>query len=450
MGSNWDFFDNFEEIVYITDMDTYELAYINKKGLEQYGVKRDEVLGKSCYQVLQNNTKPCAMCNNEQLCPGCFLKWSYYNPIIEKNLLLHDTMFEKNGHRYRMEMAIDTTIHEARNREEFQQKNMERLLNDAIAVAIQKPTPDETLECLLEAMGQILMADRVYIFEKNASGNMDNTYEWVSSGVSHEKENLQEVPEETFEVWNEGFKKEHMVVVPDVEAIRESDPMMYAYLKPQNIKSLVVVPFSLHIELAPIEQWMDIDGFFGVDNPPKGMLEHTKILLHIMASFILGTIKRRNLMRELEQMTLTDCQTKLGNRHAMNQYIAKTSCLKNFGVVYCDITGLKHVNDTLGHQAGDELILKACESLRDVFDERGLYRIGGDELIAMCPNTDEQTLLDKVERLNKVSLERGVILATGMYFTKEGEENLEKMITEAEKKMYEDKKQYYLKNGLTR
>ena len=82
-------------------------------------------------------------------------------------------------------------------------------------------------------------------------------------------------------------------------------------------------------------------------------------------------------MRELERMSYSDQLTKLGNRFAMEQYVTDASGTSGFGVVYCDITGLKRVNDTLGHQAGDQLILRAGELLREEFSDYGLFRIEG-------------------------------------------------------------------------
>lgn len=450
MTCNWNLFDNLGEVVYISDIDTNELVYINKKGLEEYGLERENALGKLCYEVLQNNEKPCTMCTNEQLYPGKYIKWSYYNPVIGKHMLLHDTMFVENGRRYRMEMAIDTTAQETRNQMNILQMNMERLVNDAIAVAIQKPTPEQTLDSLLESIGKILGSDRVYIFEKNADGNMDNTYEWVAAGVSHEKEQLQNVPSETFNLWDKGFKKDNMVVVEDVEETKKTDPLVYKYLKPQNIHSLVVVPFSLHIKMETLEQELDIDGFYGVDNPPKKLIEQAKTLLRIMASFILGALKRRNLVRELEEMSMTDTQTKLRNRHAMNQHTEKIKGCKKLGIIYCDINGLKQANDTFGHQEGDRLILRACECMRETLKDFYLYRIGGDEFLAICPDTEKSILKEKIELLKKHSSEKNASLSVGMSWTQDGTEDIEGLMSEAEQQMYKDKARYYEINGLER
>lgn len=69
-------------------------------------------------------------------------------------------------------------------------------------------------------------------------------------------------------------------------------------------------------------------------------------------------------MSQLENMSYKDQLTKLGNRFAMEKYINEIDAEKSIGVVYCDITGLKRVNDSMGHEAGDQLILRACDSLK--------------------------------------------------------------------------------------
>ena len=74
-------------------------------------------------------------------------------------------------------------------------------------------------------------------------------------------------------------------------------------------------------------------------------------------------------MSQLENMSYKDQLTKLGNRFAMEKYINEIDAEKSIGVVYCDITGLKRVNDSMGHEAGDQLILRACDSLKKAFGE---------------------------------------------------------------------------------
>lgn len=199
-----------------------------------------------------------------------------------------------------------------------------------------------------------------------------------------------------------------------------------------------------------IEQKLDIDGFFGVDNPPKELLEQTKTLLRIMASFILGALKRRNLVRELEEMSMMDTQTKLGNHRAMNQRIEKIKGCKKIGIIYCDINGLKQTNDTFGHQEGDHLITRVCECMREILNDCHLYRIGGDEFLAISVGIEKSVVKERIYSLKKLASQKNASLSVGMSWTEDGTEDIESLMFEAEQQMYEDKSRYYKITSLER
>lgn len=66
---------------------------------------------------------------------------------------------------------------------------------------------------------------------------------------------------------------------------------------------------------------------------------------------------------------------------------------QQIGVFYFDIDRLKFINDTLGHQSGDELLQQATQTLHSIFPENcRLYRISGDEFVILLANSDEHTL----------------------------------------------------------
>ena len=91
MGKTWEFFENLNEFVYVTDMDSHELVYMNKKTLETYGFHSlSEITGKKCYEVLQNSSTPCTICNNQELQEGYFKEWRYYNPILASGFKGYD------------------------------------------------------------------------------------------------------------------------------------------------------------------------------------------------------------------------------------------------------------------------------------------------------------------------------------------------------------------------
>ena len=171
-------------------------------------------------------------------------------------------------------------------------QNLEAVINEGLRAALLEETPDQSLKVLLEHLGKALRGERTYIFERNESGGDDNTYEWVAEGVEPEKESLQNVPSEVCAVWYGNFRVGKHIVIEDLEEIREDDPLMYGTLKRQNIHSLVVVP--LYDNKKPV-------GFYGVDNPPAKSLEYASNMLQTAAYFIVSSLRRRNLVRELKK-----------------------------------------------------------------------------------------------------------------------------------------------------
>ena len=440
----WQFFENMNEYVYATDIETHEIVYMNRKTLQVYGLQSlEDAKGKKCYELLQKTLIPCGMCNNDRLSVGEFEEWHYYNPIIDRYLMLKDTLIEDsaNGKKYRVELGVD--ISEKRTQDGVIQKyqNMEFMINEGLRIALQAATPEQSIEVILEYLGNSLNGERTYIFERNERGRDDNTYEWVAEGISREKENLQDIPPEICAHWYRMFQEGKFIVFKDLEEIRESDPLQYENLKRQNIHSLVVVP---------LYDDGKVIAFYGVDNPPPPSLEYASNMLQITGHFLVSCIRRRNLMRELEDMSYKDALTGFGNRFAMNRYISQIDHKKSMGVVYCDITGLKHVNDTMGHKAGDQLILRACDCMSKAFGDYGVFRIGGDELLALCSQIEQDVLEERIRLLRKLMEENTVNMAVGMIWQDEATTELDILLQESEKLMYADKAEYYRKNGIER
>ena len=113
----------------------------------------------------------------------------------------------------------------------------------------------------------------------------------------------------------------------------------------------------------------------------------TKSMLQMTGYFFVSSMKQRNLVRKLQEISFHDQLTKLGNRFALEDYATQVDSRRSIGVVFCDITGLKRVNDSQGHIAGDKFIMDASECLKNAFGDQnnGLFRIGGDELLVLCP-----------------------------------------------------------------
>lgn len=172
------------------------------------------------------------------------------------------------------------------------------------------------------------------------------------------------------------------------------------------------------------------------------------------------------LTLELEKMANTDQLTEVYNRNFFNNEFERLVEMKagkshlDFSLLVIDINGLKSVNDSLGHVAGDKLICATAAALKAVCREEDcVARIGGDEFMVLCPSTDANNAKRLVERVH----ERCQSIAM-MYKSDGGDVQLdlhvsigvacssenvkqEVLISLADERMYDAKRDWYVKQS---
>ena len=157
-----------------------------------------------------------------------------------------------------------------------------------------------------------------------------------------------------------------------------------------------------------------------------------------------------NTLSEAEERATKDQLTGVKNKRAyadeeehLNTQI-QAGVKVNFAIIICDLNGLKQVNDNLGHQAGDDYIREGCMVLCDAFSRSPVYRVGGDEFVAIAQGKDYEMLenrLSKIDRSNKRNdKNNGVTMAVG--WAKFGPEDrfVSDVFDRADSAMYENKK----------
>lgn len=118
-----------------------------------------------------------------------------------------------------------------------------------------------------------------------------------------------------------------------------------------------------------------------------------------------------------------------------------------FAVAVCDINGLKQVNDTQGHQAGDEYIKSACTLICNTFKHSPVFRIGGDEFAVILKGSDyddREALLRHFDDEQDRHIRSGqVTVAVGIAeYAKGSDSRLRDVFERADEAMYENKKQF--------
>ena len=160
----------------------------------------------------------------------------------------------------------------------------------------------------------------------------------------------------------------------------------------------------------------------------------------------------------IETDALTGVFSRMAYSDTLNRLNAAEKLPETFAAYTIDINGLKEINDTLGHDAGDELIRGAAKCIEAVFRDRGhCYRTGGDEFVVLAKEPNRAAADTALLRLELSSREwRGekakeLKLASGFALARENPGlSAEKLVREADLAMYEAKAEYYRSTGLDR
>lgn len=288
---------------------------------------------------------------------------------------------------------------------------------------------------LLGIINNYFKGDRTYIFEIDYDREIIiDTHEYVRGGITEQIDNLQEVPLQVISVWMEKFKESQAYYIADLK--QEQGTPAYDILREQEIERLLAVP---------LKKDGTIIGFVGVDNPTRHYSDAT--LLSSIQFFITNSLAAKKQQEQLQYLSYRDMLTGLYNRNKYIQVVEsyEGSQVKNTGVAYIDLNGLKTVNDKQGHAAGDRLIKKAAEVISDVFPEHA-YRVGGDEFVIVCPDKEEHAFYQNLDKLQDEMKENEVSISSGVLW-KENVEDLESMLKHADQLMYQEKEAYHQKSG---
>ena len=163
----------------------------------------------------------------------------------------------------------------------------------------------------------------------------------------------------------------------------------------------------------------------------------------------------KNMEEKLRVLTLTDDLTGLYNRRGFftlaEQQLKMANRLHNGAhLLYVDLDYLKLINDNLGHNEGDKALVRLAEILKVTYRESDIIaRIGGDEFAVFpveAPDGDikkvTRRLITNIEQSNSKGADKFELsISSGMaYYNPETPVNLEELLSEADKSMYEQKK----------
>ena len=217
-------------------------------------------------------------------------------------------------------------------------------------------------------------------------------------------------------------------------------------------KDKIIQSIDDHGEFSLIYRVRHQGGFFFA-NMKGTRLEDDKNHIVVGVKNIDADVKREkeyliNLAQARDEAN-RDGLTGIRNRHAYLEYVAEferqieSGEIIEYALIVFDLNGLKAINDTLGHHAGDRYIKEGCSIICNIFKRSPVFRIGGDEFVAIAKGEDYinlDHLIDQVAYSNMQNAAHGgIVIAAGMARANKHEE-IQKVFERADAQMYENKK----------
>jgi len=232
---------------------------------------------------------------------------------------------------------------------------------------------------------------------------------------------------------------------PQVEAGYSTDPGKHTTL----LQSALVVP---------LEGLNGVVGVLAMYHTSRDTFspDHLRILLAV-ASKVALSVENALKYQQAESSATTDYLTGLPNARSLfvhlAQEVARCRRMKSsLAVLVCDIDGFKQINDSFGHFEGDKLLREFSTRLKDVC--RGydyVARMGGDEFVITAPGLTPDAAKEKAQRLNQAAIESSrhvcgrelITLSVGMAFCPEDGFDVERLLAEADRRMYSMKQVHH-------
>lgn len=219
---------------------------------------------------------------------------------------------------------------------------------------------------------------------------------------------------------------------------------------------------KIFITYLPIYDDADVIGVIGIEFEAEHQYMTYRNLRLLLPWFILlfsliASLISRALFRHISNpfyrdMANTDYLTQLKNRNAYQIDMANLIAMRRehgMGIIAIDLNSLKKVNDTYGHEKGDQYITcisQAFENLKT--KEAVMYRIGGDEFVIWVPGADESKIENLMARLKeefyKLTFSPDLSFSWGYaIYNEQEDDDLHSTYRKADKQMYSKKQEHY-------
>lgn len=335
--------DEYAGNAYISDIDTYELLYLNKQSCDTLQMTADKALGKKCYEVIQGRDEPCPFCTNEYLKSDETYDWEFNNPNLKRTFMIKNKLLNWNGHRARIELSYDMYSTEYK----LAKKDQER-------EAILKMIPAGMVRLDARDHHSVLWYNSTFL----------NMIEYTKEQFEEELHNR------CAYMHPDDFKRASMLA-QDMKKTGENAVLeVRAYTRSKEERIWTVTLCYVSGE----DSW---DGIPSVYSMGLDLTAEKK--------------KMETLQHRAEKDALTGIYNRAETEKQIKEYLITNEDTQN-ALFMIDTDNFKQINDTKGHMTGDMVLAEMASGMKKLMSDNDVVgRIGGDEFTIFMKDINSQS-----------------------------------------------------------
>jgi diguanylate cyclase (GGDEF)-like protein len=311
----------------------------------------------------------------------------------------------------------------------------------SILVNLSSDNFDQKIDQALEEIGQFFDIERIQIFKLSEDKKLISSInEWHGDNMSSIKDKLQKISLTKIPWWFEQVKNEDFFTVCNVDNLPTEAENDKKFLKAINIKSAASKSIYINDELF---------GFYAFANmKDTGICQSEKIkYINIFTEVLTRAIDKNLNERKIEKLSYYDSLTGLYNRRFFEEEMKRLNTTRNLpmSIIIADLNGLKIINDSYGHEKGDQILVQAAQILKSSLREEDiLARYGGDEFAVLLPKTTKQAA-ERIEKRIKEKCKKTkndlipISIALGRATKEKPKQDIEEILKKADDTMYKNK-----------
>ena len=281
---------------------------MNQAGLHFLGLPADyDYRGKLCYEMAFGRTTPCENCPYNDLNFNTFYVNIMHNAHIGADLLTRGILTHYEGHMAHMEIMSNLSHFLAEDKGRNAYVFRESQVNDIIEEGLKESNPSLGIRKLMARAGNVLKADRIFIFEEKEDGSAVSTFAWSRDGVS---------PLPKVQVTSRQVKAVYSQYDSNgIVCLDKENPA------DEQRKELPSIPGMQRFLSGHLLSGSRSMGFAAVINPENTDMNQAPPLLAILTRFRAIMLRNRDMLNNLEKASNTDSLTRCGNRRAFHEYL---------------------------------------------------------------------------------------------------------------------------------